>query len=63
MSEQPPQGRTLDLTVDLPATPDEVWRMLTDRWPKTSSRPPRCAIARPAVGGRVHPRSPGPRLR
>jgi uncharacterized protein YndB with AHSA1/START domain len=30
MSEQPPQGRTLDLTVDLPATPDEVWRMLTD---------------------------------
>ena len=25
-----PQGRTLDLTVDLPASPEEVWRMLTD---------------------------------
>ena len=25
-----PAGRTLDLTVDLPATPEEVWRMLTE---------------------------------
>jgi len=31
MSEQPkPAGRLLDLTVDLPASAEEVWRMLTE---------------------------------
>lgn len=28
--DERPAGRTLDLSVDLPASPEEVWRMLTD---------------------------------